>query len=221
MSGAAIDDLYVIGEHEGAPVVKIGRSGNPAARLASIQTGSPQRLRLLHVEEGAGDMEGEVHKALAGRRVYGEWFDFGADPALGLVRQALADLKVIQEIAARHALRVNLVTTHQPKPRSVATEPDDDPAVREPARSAPTPRDPCEGLSLMQVGTAATVGFFAHHPDPTGYLRSQEVPAHHIVWFYRECPGYGMESSAELLAEAAREVCVPADVYRDVRRGRV
>lgn len=212
----ATDHLYVVGENENSTVVKIGRSGQPLTRLTGIQTGYPRKLRVLHVEDGAGHLEDDVHKALAVRRAAGEWFDFGEDAALETVRQVIADVKAIQEIAARHALVVNLVTTH--RPLKMAKPLDELPEAEAPAQREkrptvphvpPKPRDPCEHQALMQVNDAAVRGFFAMHPNPTAHLRSLGIPAHHIEWWYRELSDYGMKPDAALMAEAQRERAAP------------
>lgn len=90
------DALYVIGEGEGCPIVKIGRAASPEKRLGNLQTGNPRRLFLLHVEPGAGPLERKVHAWLDGCRLEGEWFDLGGrEPVaevqriLGLVRNAV------------------------------------------------------------------------------------------------------------------------------------
>lgn len=214
-SGATADHLYVVGENEGSPIVKVGRSGRPKSRLTSIQTGYPRKLRLLHVEESAGNLEDEVHKALAARRISGEWFDFGGEAALATVRQVIADLKTIQEIAARNAVTVSLTSTYQAPPMAVVESETPLEAGSRPDRRPPSrpqvrvERDPCEGPALMQVGNAAVRAFFSTHPDPTAYLRSLAIPAHHIEWYYQELPLYNMDVDADLRADAKRERAAP------------
>lgn len=56
---------------------KIGRAGNPKARLQSLQCGVPDPLALVHaVEVGAMQQaEAAAHERLRDRHVRGEWFD--------------------------------------------------------------------------------------------------------------------------------------------------
>ena len=57
---------------------KVGRSSNPKRRLQDLQVGSPYKLKIILVIEGAGYREPLVHKSLAGYRsqgvMKGEWF---------------------------------------------------------------------------------------------------------------------------------------------------
>jgi len=207
------DHLYVVGESETTAVVKIGRSVRPVTRLSGIQTGHPRRLRLLHVEDGAGHLEGSIHKLLDPHRTTGEWFDFGESAALETVRQAITALKAIEEIASRNSVILTLTTPPRPlKVVEAEKEAEEGAETVTPPRDLPDrpyilpePKDPCEWFALSDVNKAAVEGFFSAHPDPTGYLREQGIPAHHIIWWYREFPKYGMEPSAELEAEAAAE----------------
>lgn len=72
--------LYVISEGENGPI-KIGRSRNPGARMAELQTGNARRLcvvatyELTHDE--ACDAERKLHEELSEFAMAGEWFDLG------------------------------------------------------------------------------------------------------------------------------------------------
>lgn len=88
------DDLYVIGEGFPCGIVKIGRALNPKKRLGSIQTGYPRRLSILHAEEGAGELEEQVHDHFRAERLHGEWFDFGS-------REPVAEVKLILSLVRR------------------------------------------------------------------------------------------------------------------------
>ena len=59
--------------------VKIGVARNPERRLAALQTGNPEELKLLVVIEcgsraEAYAIESHLHKTLAKRNIRGEWF---------------------------------------------------------------------------------------------------------------------------------------------------
>jgi len=75
--------------------LKIGMANNPAARLRSIQTGSPQPIRLLRhfaVEtEQARRVERRTHLGLLDHRLAGEWFEISLDQAVAAVEQAMAE----------------------------------------------------------------------------------------------------------------------------------
>lgn len=87
------DHLYVIGEGSGSGVVKIGRAANVRKRLYGIQVGNPRLLKILHVEEGAGDLEFQVHGFFRTERLQGEWFDLGAREPAAEVKRALEKIR--------------------------------------------------------------------------------------------------------------------------------
>jgi hypothetical protein len=64
---------YVIRAGEDGPI-KIGKAMDPEARLAELQTGSWEELRLLHVVPGYGEMERRFHIRLRAAHIRGEWF---------------------------------------------------------------------------------------------------------------------------------------------------
>lgn len=74
---------------EGGGRFKIGISADPAARLASLQTGSPFLLRLVCSREfaDAAAVERELHMRMGAHRIHGEWFD--------LPPRALADVQAV------------------------------------------------------------------------------------------------------------------------------
>lgn len=56
-------------------LVKIGFTrGNPHARLAALQTGSPVHLKLWAYADGSPELEKAFHNTFAGLRSHGEWF---------------------------------------------------------------------------------------------------------------------------------------------------
>lgn len=67
--------IYFIASAETSRV-KIGfTTGNPNARLKTLQTGSPTKLTLLAVRSGTMDDEQWLHREFADERLHGEWFD--------------------------------------------------------------------------------------------------------------------------------------------------
>ncbi len=80
--------IYLIGGDESA--IKIGYAANVKKRLASLQTGSPHELIVLWeftglTEAEARKIERAAHKALADKRLKGEWFDATLDEAIEAV----------------------------------------------------------------------------------------------------------------------------------------
>ncbi len=55
-------------------LIKIGRSVNVVPRMADLQSGSPDVLRLLWFYRACIDQEAALHAAFATARVHGEWF---------------------------------------------------------------------------------------------------------------------------------------------------
>ena len=72
-----MDHLYFIQSYR-TGMIKIGRSKNPKRRLKQLQTGSPDELRIIHVFNGLGWREKEIHIALADWKIRenGEWFSY-------------------------------------------------------------------------------------------------------------------------------------------------
>ena len=75
--------LYII-QTDKTGAFKIGRSKNPTKRLKQLQTGCPDKLRLLLVLENKGHMEKNLHQRLRNfkSRRNGEWFDFDGTASL-------------------------------------------------------------------------------------------------------------------------------------------
>jgi len=75
--------LYVIGTDESYQ--KIGFSKDVAKRLATLQTGNPNRLRIHHAEpvpEGRVRLlERKLHAELNHKRLKGEWFNMTPEDA--------------------------------------------------------------------------------------------------------------------------------------------
>lgn len=93
-SAAALgDSCYVIQGAHG--LCKIGMSANPAARLATLQTGSPHRLWLAFQAPAGGhalEIEQEAHSILSAHRAGGEWFLASPEMAIAAIYAASARL---------------------------------------------------------------------------------------------------------------------------------
>lgn len=55
--------------------IKIGKSNDPWKRLAALQTGNPDQLRLLAIAPGNEDFEQGVQEQFSEYRVNGEWYE--------------------------------------------------------------------------------------------------------------------------------------------------
>ncbi len=77
----------------GQGLVKLGKAGNVARRLAGLQTASPVPLTLLKVFDGYADEELELHERFAAHRHHGEWFE------LAPIRDALDRITIIEKVA--------------------------------------------------------------------------------------------------------------------------
>jgi hypothetical protein len=90
--GTATGFVYFIGI--GDPYlthVKVGyTSKNPAARMASLQTGCPFKMRLLGFVFGNEAMEAELHDVLSHQNSSGEWFIY-SDYVARVIDGALKD----------------------------------------------------------------------------------------------------------------------------------
>lgn len=69
------DDLYII-QSDVTGNIKIGRSKNPHKRLKQLQTGNPNKLKLIAEFKGEGWKEKELHERLSSYRLKGEWFSY-------------------------------------------------------------------------------------------------------------------------------------------------
>ena len=66
--------VYAI-RSDATEAVKIGFSASPIRRLRQLQTGSPDRLRILCAIPALQEYESTLHTMFAARRKHGEWFD--------------------------------------------------------------------------------------------------------------------------------------------------
>ena len=75
-------NVYFIQSVVGGPI-KIGVAGNPEERMKQHQTGSPFRLKIVHIIWGVSyQTEKELHNRFANYRLHGEWF---SEKILGLL----------------------------------------------------------------------------------------------------------------------------------------
>lgn len=72
------------------PMVKIGWSSKPDQRLSALQTGSPVKLRFLHMVKAPMQEEGLLRKRFKHLRSHGEWL-FLEDDLLDHIRGILPD----------------------------------------------------------------------------------------------------------------------------------
>ena len=66
----------------GAGLVKIGTSEQPHKRVCNIQTSSPVLIEAVAMFHGGRRVERALHRAFAGSRERGEWFNLRADVGL-------------------------------------------------------------------------------------------------------------------------------------------
>jgi Meiotically up-regulated gene 113 len=80
--------VYIV-RAEGTSRVKIGRSAKDGPRLASLQTASPYRLKVLRKipTEDIAFLERMLHKRYARYRQQGEWFELPAQVLDDLLRE--------------------------------------------------------------------------------------------------------------------------------------
>lgn len=69
------DALYII-QSDNTGMIKIGRSKDPLKRLKQLQTGNPNKLKLIAYFDNMGWREKELHEQLSRYRLEGEWFSY-------------------------------------------------------------------------------------------------------------------------------------------------
>jgi len=84
--------IYVLRKkaNSNAPI-KIGKAKDPVKRLKGLQTGNPEKLRIIHLVKCRSEMhsrsiEQELHSRLKKYKMTGEWYKSGA---LGKFREIL------------------------------------------------------------------------------------------------------------------------------------
>lgn len=92
--------IYFVQLGDSGPV-KIGTARNVRTRLAGLQCGTIETLRLIAVIPGARDMEKKLHSQFDEYRLRGEWFEFG--PALAAIIDA-ADPEDVQGLRSKRGL---------------------------------------------------------------------------------------------------------------------
>ena len=75
IKGDKLDSLYII-QSDMSGNIKIGRSKDPQKRLKQLQTGNPNKLKLIAFFEGEGWKEKIIHEKLRRYRLKGEWFSY-------------------------------------------------------------------------------------------------------------------------------------------------
>jgi hypothetical protein len=72
---------------------KIGVATDPKSRLSTLQTGSPDELRIVHLFEtdAAYEVESRAHSYLKDQRIRGEWFEATENTAISMVGKAVAN----------------------------------------------------------------------------------------------------------------------------------
>jgi hypothetical protein len=68
--------VYFIQSGNFSGPIKIGVAKDPGARLAQLQVGNPDRLRLRLIIPGTMADEGYIHSRLSAYRIGGEWFRY-------------------------------------------------------------------------------------------------------------------------------------------------
>ncbi len=83
--------IYALKSEDGK--IKIGSSGDPKTRRQNLQTGSPFRLALFHIEPCAPsiakDAEHRAQRMLSTHKFDGEWFTCTTGQAINAVRRAV------------------------------------------------------------------------------------------------------------------------------------
>jgi hypothetical protein len=69
------DNLYII-QSDVTGMIKVGRSKDPQKRLKQLQTGNPNKLKLIASFKGEGWKEKMLHERLRRYRLEGEWFSY-------------------------------------------------------------------------------------------------------------------------------------------------
>jgi hypothetical protein len=86
--------IYFI-QNETAKAIKIGWSDDPAKRLVSLQTATPDRLALVATMDGGYEQERILHERYEDFRLTGEWFS-SEDPNDSIV-EFIAGLNIVKK----------------------------------------------------------------------------------------------------------------------------
>lgn len=113
LTTAGMPVVYVIAEHEHAPLCKIGVTTNLARRLSALRTASPLQLRVIYtwdmpLQEEASHFEGILLQRFRSYTVRGEWFKISPRQ---LLRLLFADFRTEQACLHRRWLQLNARAT--------------------------------------------------------------------------------------------------------------
>lgn len=103
------DLAYVLQADTPSGIVKVGRSGAPLRRVASIAASVPFSVRLICVLTHGQQTERDLKKLLVESRVRGEWFQPTAVLVSELERFAAAQRIVSQVIIDREYVEANVI----------------------------------------------------------------------------------------------------------------
>ncbi|PID03615.1 hypothetical protein CSV67_02950 [Sporosarcina sp. P2] len=67
------DYVYFVQAEIGGPI-KIGSASNVSKRIKALQTGNPEKLRVLHTTTGGKRLEFHLHRKFTEHHKFGEWF---------------------------------------------------------------------------------------------------------------------------------------------------
>lgn len=163
--------------------VKIGWALDPAARIRTLQTGTPHQLRLINVVPGDRRAEAAIHAQLADDRVRGEWF-FGVrtrEMVLLLEGAAAESVRFVEEHGVMptelDVLEAIGVPPLPPKVVPLETAADDD-ADRE-FEAARAPAEPTSSDEVEYIIVGETAG---PPPGPTGHITWQRPMGRKARW---------------------------------------
>lgn len=92
--------VYFIKASGSRAMVKIGKANEPEARLAELQTGCPDKLKLLasircKSDKHAEYIEKQAHRSFRKYRSRGEWFHYAPE-----IRQLISRVREVNHVAS-------------------------------------------------------------------------------------------------------------------------
>ena len=157
--------IYILQAGEDGPV-KIGRTaGNRLwARIAELQTGQHEHLRLLMIGAGGAAVESALHREFADRRLRGEWFE--PSVLAGLQARISVHQWAAQTAASGVAGAFGLRARYLVGARLVATEALTLAETREVlARQSATVRATERDHDNLSLAFAAVINLWVQNPD--------------------------------------------------------